>query len=111
MDLTRESAVDLLRDVRLDLIKRGADGSLIMSADRWFLVAEDVPPLRFRSEEQDGVPTTSLEVDLADVERLSWDRLPKQQARSQVRVHFCNGDVWTFSGLLRDDGDRARQNS
>lgn len=71
-----------------------------MSADRWFLVEHDAHALRFRSEEHEGVETASLDVDLADVETLSWDRLPKQQTRSQVRLHFRNGDVWTFSGLM-----------
>jgi hypothetical protein len=27
-----------------------------------------------------------------------WDRLPKQQARSQIRFFLSCGDVWTFSG-------------
>jgi hypothetical protein len=103
MQLNRESAADLLRDVRLNLIKRSADGSLTMSADRWYLLDSAVDALRFRSEDREGVEAALLDVDLSDVESLSWDRLPKQHSRSQVRLTFRNGDVWTFSGLMRTE--------
>jgi hypothetical protein len=33
---------------------------------------------------------------------VAWDRLPKQQARSQVRFHLASGDLWTFSGTLAE---------
>jgi hypothetical protein len=34
------------------------------------------------------------------VEKLTWDRLPKQQQRSQIRFYLNNGDLWTFSGSV-----------
>ena len=39
---------------------------------------------------------------LADVDRITWDRLEKQKARSQVRFHLKSGDLLTFSGRLPD---------
>jgi hypothetical protein len=39
-------------------------------------------------------------VRLDDVQRLTWDRLPKQQVRSQIRFFLANGDLWTFSGTV-----------
>ena len=36
----------------------------------------------------------------ADIARIVWDRLPKQQVRSQLRFFLTNGDVWTFSGQV-----------
>jgi len=34
------------------------------------------------------------------IEKVTWDRLPKQQQRSQIRFYFSNGDLWTFSGSV-----------
>ena len=44
-----------------------------------------------------------LEVHLHDVEQLVWDRLPRQQVRSQIRFVLANGDLWTFSGQVNED--------
>ena len=33
-----------------------------------------------------------------EIERIVWDRLPKQTVRSQIRFYLSNGDLWTFSG-------------
>ena len=49
-----------------------------------------------------------LEVHLQDVEQLVWDRLPKQQVRSQIRFVLTNGDLWTFSGQV-DESALPRQ--
>jgi hypothetical protein len=99
-ELTPDAAAELLRTPRLNLIRRGADGSLVLSADKWTLDERGGSMFRFRSETVDGMETIWLDVNLQEVERLSWDRLPKQERRSQVRLHFLNGDVWTFSGYL-----------
>jgi hypothetical protein len=99
-ELTPDAAAELLRTPRLNLIRRGADGSLVLSADKWTLDERGDSLFRFRSETVDGMETIWLDVDLQDVQTLSWDRLPKQEKRSQVRLHFRNGDVWTFSGYL-----------
>jgi hypothetical protein len=37
---------------------------------------------------------------VADLAQVLWDRLPRQQTRSQIRFRFTNGDVWTFSGTV-----------
>ena len=39
---------------------------------------------------------------LAEVARITWDRLEKQKSRSQVRFHLKSGDLLTFSGRLPD---------
>ena len=35
--------------------------------------------------------------------QLVWDRLPKQQVRSQIRFVLANGDLWTFSGQVNEE--------
>ena len=104
-ELTPDAAAELLRTPRLNLIRRGADGSLVLSADKWTLDERGDSMFRFRSETVDGMETIWLDVNLQEIERLSWDRLPKQERRSQVRLHFLNGDVWTFSGYLPSEPD------
>ena len=99
-ELTPEAAIELLSTTTLNLIRRGTDGSLRMSADRWRLAETSASRLRFRSEFVQDQETVWLDIDLEEVERQSWDRLPKQQQRSQVRFHFKNGDIWTFSGNI-----------
>ena len=87
----------------LNLIRRGADGSLRMSADRWRFGGGDSERVVFRSIHDDPAESEQmLEVPLAEVARLTWDRLPRQQARSQVRFHLTSGDLWTFSGMLNE---------
>jgi hypothetical protein len=103
----RELTVDELRVVLgssvLNLIRRGADGSLRMSADRWSLAEVRGGTVVFRSRHDDPAePAQVLEVRLVDVERVTWDRLPKQQVRSQLRFHLKSGDLWTFSGPLTE---------
>ncbi len=80
-----------------NLIRRGADGSLVLSMDHWRLDQPSDDAFRFTAREADAPP---LEVARADVARMVWDRLPKQQVRSQIRFVFANGDLWTFSGTV-----------
>ena len=97
IDLDRETAARAFGDAYFNLLRRGADGSLRLSADHWRLdeVTEEV--FRFSAREEDAPP---LEVRVEDVDRLVWDRLPKQQVRSQIRFMLVNGDLWTFSGSV-----------
>ena len=80
-----------------NLLRRGADGSLRMSTDHWRLDEATAEVFRFSAQEQDAPP---LEIWLQEVEQLVWDRLPKQQVRSQIRFVLVNGDLWTFSGSV-----------
>jgi hypothetical protein len=84
-------------DAYFNLLRRGADGSLTMSTDHWRLGEVTPDVFRFSAREADA---PALEVRLEDVERLVWDRLPKQQVRSQIRFVLVNGDLWTFSGTV-----------
>jgi hypothetical protein len=87
----------------LNLIRRCADGSLRMSVDRWQLSDVGHESVVFRAPpQQPEEPEQVLELARDEVERVTWDRLPKQQARSQIRFHLRNGDLWTFSGSLSD---------
>ena len=79
------------------LLRRGADGSLTLSSDHWRLDQATDDAFRFSAREDDA---PLLEVRLQDVERLVWDRLPRQQARSQIRFVLVSGDLWTFSGTV-----------
>jgi hypothetical protein len=80
-----------------NLLRRGADGSLRLSSDHWRLDELTDDGFRFSAREQDAPP---LEVRLEDVDQLVWDRLPRQQVRSQIRFVLLNGDLWTFSGTV-----------
>ena len=88
-----------------NLLRRGADGSLTMSTDHWRLDEATDDVFRFAAREADA---PALEVRLQDVERLVWDRLPKQQVRSQIRFVLHNGDLWTFSGTVDESALRNR---
>ena len=81
------------------MIRRGADGSLVLSADHWRLAPDKTTPeaFCFSAKEADA---PELVVRMAQVEKLTWDRLPKQQQRSQIRFYLSNGDLWTFSGSV-----------
>jgi hypothetical protein len=84
-------------DAYFNLLRRGADGSLRLSSDHWRLDELTQELFRFSAREADA-PT--LEVRLAEVDQVVWDRLPKQTVRSQIRFVLANGDVWTFSGMV-----------
>ena len=98
IDLEWATAARVFGSAYFNLIRRGADGSLVLSMDHWRLDderADDV--FRFTAREADAAPLAVARVDIA---RVVWDRLPKQQVRSQIRFVFENGDVWTFSGSV-----------
>ena len=99
LELDPASATRAFGDGYFNLIRRGADGSLKLSADHWRVDAEKSTPtaLVFTAQEQDA---PDLEVPLEQVERITWDRLPKQQQRSQIRFYMIGGDLWTFSGTV-----------
>ena len=97
LELDPSTAARAFGNAYFNLLRRGADGSLVLSSDHWRL--DELTPEAFRFEaREDEAPT--LEVRLEQVERLVWDRLPKQQVRSQIRFALTNGDLWTFSGTV-----------
>jgi hypothetical protein len=80
-----------------NLLRRGADGSLVLSADRWRLHSLTAEAFRFTAQADQVEP---LVVPVDHVQRVVWDRLPRQRVRSQIRLYLCGGDVWTFSGSV-----------
>ncbi|HEV7665575.1 MAG TPA: hypothetical protein VGQ62_18735 [Chloroflexota bacterium] len=97
IQLDSASAARCFGESYFNLIRRGADGSLTLSADHWRLARVSEDGFDFEAREPEAPP---LHLPLAEVERVRWDRLPKQQARSQLRFHLQNGDLWTFSGAV-----------
>ena len=97
VELDYETAARAFGDAYFNLIRRGADGSLKLSHDHWRLDRTTDEAFQFVPREADAPPR---ELRHADVERIVWDRLPKQQVRSQIRFYLINGDVWTFSGQV-----------
>ena len=97
LELDASTAARAFGEAYFNLLRRGADGSLVLSADHWRLNELTDEVFRFEAREDDA---PILEVRLDDVERLVWDRLPNQQVRSQIRFVLTNGDVWTFSGTV-----------
>ena len=80
-----------------NLIRRGADGSLVLSADRWRLIAFTGTAFEFEAQAP-GAP--GMRVEGGEVESVTWDQLPRQQVRSQLRFHMRGGDLLTFSGSV-----------
>jgi hypothetical protein len=91
---------DLIRGYRLNLIKRGADGSLVMSTDGWHLVDASDESITLKADPPAPEENPPMVIVLEEVVRITWDRLAKQTERSQVRFHLKNGDLLTFSGRL-----------
>jgi hypothetical protein len=104
-DIDREAAARALRSTGFNFLRRGADLTLSMSGAKWRLVDETPEALTFRPVGPSGallppLPDDQMTLLLADVARITWDRLPRQQNRSQVRFHFHSGELWTFSARL-----------
>lgn len=105
-DLSLEAALSLLASTSFNLLKMTADGALVMSVDRWRLRERRTDAIVLAAEPPAGrakvppSPAEPLVIALDQIVRLSWDRLPRQQSRAQVRLHLRNGDRWTFSGHL-----------
>ena len=97
IDLDWPTTARVFGSAYFNLIRRGADGSLVLSMDHWRLDQDVADVLHFTARE---AAAPSLEVARVDIARVVWDRLPKQQVRSQIRFVFENGDLWTFSGSV-----------
>jgi len=97
MQIDAATAARAFGDAYFNLLRRGADGSLTLSSDHWRLDEATPEVFRFSAREAEAPP---LEVNLGEVEQVMWDRLPKQQVRSQIRFVLSNGDLWTFSGTV-----------
>jgi hypothetical protein len=103
IDLAR--AARAFGDAYFNLIRRGADGSLKLSADHWRLEEATEAAFRFSARETDAPP---LEIRVPEIDRVVWDRLPKQTVRSQIRFYLRNGDLWTFSGNVDESAFTPR---
>jgi hypothetical protein len=99
IQLSLDSAAEAFSDTYFNLIRRGADGSLKLSTDHWRLSALTEDAFCFSAREEDA---PALAVNVQEIERVVWDRLPKQQTRSQIRFQLKSGDVWTFSGRVNE---------
>jgi hypothetical protein len=97
VEIDSRTAARAFGQAHFNLLRRGADGSLTLSTDHWRLDAASTERFQFAAREEEA---PLVEVRLEDVERIVWDRLPRQQVRSQIRFVFRNGDVWTFSGTV-----------
>lgn len=97
----RRVQIDVVTAVRafgqrpFNLLRTGADGSLVLSMDRWHVSLVEGRRLVFEAESPEA---ERRELLLEEVVQVTWDRLPRQRSRSQIRFHLRNGDRWTFSG-------------
>jgi hypothetical protein len=105
MQIDPPTAARAFGDAYFNLLRRGADGSLRLSSDHWRLDEATPELFRFSARDAEAPP---LEVRLSDVAELVWDRLPKQQVRSQIRFVLANGDLWTFSGQVDESALQER---
>ncbi len=99
-EIDLEVAIALLAVGPFNLLIRGDDGSLVMSADKWRSVGVVGDVVRFEAVDPAGGAPPPRDIPLLEVARISWDRLPRQQVRSQVRFRLRNGDLLTFSGTV-----------
>jgi len=100
-EIDLDTAARALEAGSFNFLRRGADLSLRMSGARWHLAERTADTLTFRpGAPSDASPPEEMILALADVERITWDRLPRQQKRSQVRFHLHSGELWTFSGAV-----------
>jgi hypothetical protein len=95
IQIDRTTAARAFGAAYFNLLRRGANGSLTLSSDHWQLEDASEEVFRFVAREADAPP---LELRVDEVERFEWDRLPRQQMRSQIRAYLSSGDLWTFSG-------------
>lgn len=100
MDLDPLAAARAFGDAYFNLIRRGADGSLVLSADRWRLAELTDDAFEFSALDP-AAPAMTL--PRAEVASIRWERLPKQRVRSQIRFRLVSGDMWTFSGTFSLD--------
>lgn len=98
VEIDIETAGRALASGYFNLLRR-ASGALVLSSDRWRVAEIHAEVIRFEPEAPEA---PSMELAILDVERVSWDRLPKQHTRSQVRFHLRGGDLWTFSGRIEE---------
>jgi hypothetical protein len=104
MELDPAAAARAFGDAHFNLIRRGADGSLVLSADRWRLAELTDAAFEFSALDPDA---PSMTLPRADVASIRWERLPKQRVRSQIRFGLVSGDIWTFSGSFSLDEERT----
>ena len=100
MNIDPQTAAQILADVSLNLIRRGADGSLVLSMDHWRFDSLTDEAITLLPEPPAPPETAPMVFLLDEIESITWDRLEKQQTRSQVRFRLKNGDLHTFSGRL-----------
>jgi hypothetical protein len=103
--LDQAAVVRAFGDHAFNLLRRGDGGSLSLSHDHWRLASADAAGYRFVAEAAEADPLT---LSTAAIERIEWDRLPKQQVRSQVRFFLRDGNLWTFSGTVAAAPEPAR---
>jgi hypothetical protein len=108
-EIDLETAVRALALSACNFLRRTADLTLSMSTVRWRLAARSPDTLTFRPVAPSGTflpDDEALALPLAEVARVTWDRLPRQQTRSQIRFHFRSGELWIFSGYLEEPQPR-----
>ncbi|MCC6177167.1 MAG: hypothetical protein IT305_17820 [Chloroflexi bacterium] len=101
-EIELSTAERILEGAILNLIRRGTDGSLVLSMDHWRLQSITNAAATFTPEPPAPPTTDPLVIACDQMVRLTWHRLPRQRERSQVRFDLRNGDILTFSGRLRD---------
>ena len=96
-EVTLEAAGSSLANGFFTLLRRGADRSLVWSADKWRAVSVTESGIEFQAEDPEGPP---MSVDSSDIHHVTWEQLPRQTVRSQVRFHLLSGDQLIFSGTV-----------
>ena len=98
--ISLDAAAAALAHGTFNLLTRGREGSLSISADKWRCAGVEANAVRFEAVQPlgDSAPPRSIALD--EIQAITWDRLPKQEKRSQVRFHLTSGDLLTFSGQV-----------
>ena len=94
-----DEAASALESTDFNFLRRSAELTLSMSGAKWRLAERAPETLTFRAVAPSGaLLPDAMMLTLSDVDRITWDRLPRQQSRSQIRFQLHSGELWTFSG-------------
>lgn len=103
-DIDVDAAARALESTAFNFLRRTAALTLSMSGARWRLAERSPDLLTFRAVAPSGeLMPDAMTLALGEVERITWDRLPRQQSRSQIRFQLHSGEQWTFSGHVADE--------
>lgn len=102
-EITLDRAARALESTEFNFLRRSPEKTLGMFGGHWRLAEQTPDTLIFRPVAPSGAYLPDEQVlSLSHLERITWERLPRQKSRSQIRFHLPSGEQWIFSGHVDD---------